>query len=281
MADGAERRAEMGAFLRARREQMPREAHGLPVLPRGRTTGLRREEVSYLCGVSVTWYTWLEQGRPITPSRHVLDAIASTLQLSAPEHRYLLELGGYSPQRPGPEHRAESVPEHLQRLLDDISHPAYALAADWSIAAWNIAYAALYPTIAHTDTENRNLLWLVFTDPSVRELLDDWDLTSSRFLAEFRAETAARIGDSRITSLVDRLRTISPEFRWAWDGHPVAGFQSRERIFHHPTAGRVRLEHHQLRPTDRPELQLIVYTPLDEHSRRRLVNARPADSAIE
>lgn len=273
MAADPERRAEMGAFLRTRREQMPRDLHGLASLPRGRTQGLRREEVSYLCGVSVTWYTWLEQGRPITPSRQVLDAIAATLQLSDPEHRYLLELGGYSPLRPGPRHQAEPAPEHVQRLLDDISHPAYALAADWSITAWNTAYAALYPNITRTDTADRNLLWLIFTDPTIRELLDDWDLTSSRFLAEFRAETAARLGNSRITALIDRLREDSPEFRRAWDGHPIAGFQSRERIFHHPTAGRVRLEHHQLRPTDRPELQLIVYTPLDAQSRRRLSDA--------
>lgn len=263
----------MGAFLRARREQMPREVHGLAPRPRGRNHGLRREEVSYLCGVSITWYTWLEQGRSITPSRQVLDAIATTLQLSDTEHCYLLELGGYSSIRPGPWQRAEPAPEHLQRLLDDISHPAYALAADWSIAAWNIAYARLYPNITHIDADDRNLLWLVYTDPAVRELLADWEVTSSRFLAEFRAETAARLGDSRIKAVVDRLRKASPEFRHVWDGHPVSGFQSRERIFHHPTAGRVRLEHHQLRPTDRPELQLIVYTPLDPQSRLRLTNA--------
>ncbi|MDY7000027.1 MAG: XRE family transcriptional regulator, partial [Actinomycetota bacterium] len=138
---------------------------------------------------------------------------------------------------------------------------------DWAIAGWNAAYAALYPNVARVAAEDRNLLWLVFTDPSVRDLLDDWDVTSRRFLAEFRAQTAAAPGDGRVAALVARLRAASADFRSGWDGHPVAGFESRERVFHHPSAGTLRLEHHQLRPSDRPDLQLVVYTPLDAPTR--------------
>ena len=265
----------MGAFLRARRQQLARSVHGLPPLPRGRVDGLRREEVSYLCGVSVTWYTWLEQGRAINPSRQVLDAIAQTLRLSNAEHHYLLGLAGYAPAQSSDPAEPESAPPHVQRLLDELDErPAYALAADWAIAGWNAAYAAMYPNVARVDPERRNLLLLVFTDPSVRELLDDWDVTSRRFLAEFRGEVATRLGEPRIASLVARLRDASAEFRDGWDGHPISGFESRERIFHHPTVGTLRLEHHQLRPSDRPELQLVVYTPLDDESRARLRSAR-------
>lgn len=250
---------------------MPRAAHNLPPLPRGRVNGLRREEVSYLCGVSVTWYTWLEQGRAITPSRQVLDAVARTLRLSGAEHEYLLGLAGYAAPIPSVPIAVTPAPPHIQRLLDELGdRPAYALSADWSIAGWNAAYAAMYPNVARTDPEHRNLLWLVFTDPAVRALLDDWDVTSRHFLAEFRAETASRLSDARILNLVARLRDASPEFRQGWDGHPIAGFESRERIFHHPTAGVVRLEHHQLRPSDRPDLQLVIYTPLDDATRSAL-----------
>jgi transcriptional regulator with XRE-family HTH domain len=273
MSEEAQRRSELGAFLRARRVQMPRADHGLAPLPRGRVNGLRREEVSYLCGVSVTWYTWLEQGRPITPSRQVLDAVAQTLRLSGAEHQYLLGLAGYAPTHPSAPLAVTSAPPHIQRLLDELGdRPAYALAADWSIAGWNAAYAALYPNVAHTEPDQRNLLWLVFTDPAVRDLLDDWEVTSRRFLAEFRAETASRLADARIQDLVARLREASPEFRQGWDGHPIAGFVSRERIFHHPTAGSLRLEHHQLRASDQPDLQLVIYTPLDDTTRTRLAH---------
>jgi transcriptional regulator with XRE-family HTH domain len=274
MSAEAERRSELGAFLRARREQMPRADHGLPPLPRGRVNGLRREEVSYLCGVSVTWYTWLEQGRQITPSRQVLDAVAATLRLSGAEHEYLLGLAGYAAQQPSGPLAVAPAPPHIQRLLDELGdRPAYALAADWSIAGWNAAYASLYPNVASADPEHRNLLWLVFTDPAVRELLDDWEVTSQRFLAEFRAETASRLADAGIQDLVSRLREASPEFREGWDGHPVAGFVSRERVFHHPSAGTLHLEHHQLRASDRPDLQLVIYTPMNEESRARLAQA--------
>ena len=188
MAVHPDGRAELGAFLRARRQAMTRELHGLPALARGRTTGLRREEVSALCGVSVTWYTWLEQGRDITPSRQVLDAIAATLRLTGPEHQYLLRLAGYAPPARPRDAAVEPAPAHIQRLLDELAgRPAYALAADWTIVAWNGAYAALYPNVARVDAADRNLLWLVYTDPSVRELLDDWDITSRRFLAEFES----------------------------------------------------------------------------------------------
>jgi transcriptional regulator with XRE-family HTH domain len=264
----------MGAFLRSRREQMPRAAHNLPPLPRGRVNGLRREEVSYLCGVSVTWYTWLEQGRAITPSRQVLDAVAQTLRLSGAEHEYLLGLAGYAAPIPSVPLAVAPAPPHIQRLLDELGdRPAYALSADWSIAAWNAAYAALYPNVARTEPGQRNLLWLVFTDPAVRDLLDDWEVTSQRFLAEFRAETASRLTDSHIQDLVTRLREASPEFRAGWDGHPVAGFVSRERTFHHPTVGTLYLEYHQLRASDHPDLQLVIYTPLDDVTRTRLAQA--------
>ena len=150
MSAEAERRSEMGAFLRARREQLPRADHGLPPLQRGRANGLRREEVSYLCGVSVTWYTWLEQGRPINPSRQVLDAVAATLRLSGAEHEYLLGLAGYAAPQPSEPLAVVPAPPHIQRLLDELGdRPAYALAADWSIAGWNAAYAALYPNVAN------------------------------------------------------------------------------------------------------------------------------------
>lgn len=261
MPTSEERRAELGAFLRASRERLPRSDFGLPPAGRGRTVGLRREEVSYLSGVSVTWYTWLEQGRDINPSRQVLDAVSRTLRLGVAQHRYVLALAGFAPVSPASPDDVTEVPAHVQRLLDAIGdNPAYALTPAWGIAGWNAAYQRLYPPVATTPAHHRNLLWLVFTDPFVRELLDDWQVTSTRFLAEFRAEVGARLGDPALLDLVARLSEVSPEFRDGWDRHDIGGFESRERVFHHPELGTVRYEHHQLRPSDAPELQLVVYT---------------------
>ncbi|GAA4484051.1 helix-turn-helix transcriptional regulator [Actinoallomurus oryzae] len=258
-----ERRGELGAFLRARRNQLVRADLGLPPIGGKRTSGLRREEVAYLSGVSVTWYTWLEQGRDIHPSRQVLDAIARTLRLSVAEHTYLLTLVGYSPPEPNVRPIPRTAPAHVQRLLDAIEgFPSYAIAPDWFISGWNTAYAALYPNVATVPPEDRNLLWLVFTDPYVRELLPDWEITSRRFLAEFRAEAGPRLGDPSYAQLIERLLDASDEFRAGWKSHDIEGFASRERVFHHPVVGDLHLEHHRLAPSDQPDLHLVIYTPV-------------------
>lgn len=263
MATQEEHRAELGAFLRASRERLVRADFGLPPAGRGRTVGLRREEVSYLSGVSVTWYTWLEQGRDINPSRQVLDAVSRTLRLSAAQHRYVLTLAGFAPVAAAPADDVTVVPAHVQRLLDAIGdNPSYALTPEWGIAGWNAAYQRLYPNVATTPAAERNLLWLVFTDPFVRELLDDWPVTSQHFLAEFRAEIGPRLGDPALLDLIGHLTETSAEFRAGWERHDIRGFESRERVFHHPESGVVTYEHHQLRPSDQPELQLVVYTPV-------------------
>lgn len=256
-------RQELGALLRARRGQLARADLGLPAVGRGRTTGLRREEVSYLSGVSVTWYTWLEQGRDIRPSRQVLDAVARTLRLSPAEHTYVLSLAGYAASSTAPAAAPTEAPGHVRRLLDSLdSSPAFAITTDWGITAWNAAYAALYPNVGTVPAADRNLLWLVFTDPYVRELLPDWDVDSHRFLAEFRAEVGPHLGAPAVSALVARLQAASPEFREGWLRHDIEGFSSRERLFHHPRVGDLRLEQHTLMPADHPELHLVVYAPL-------------------
>lgn len=264
MGTEAQRR-ELGALLRARRGRLVRADLGLPAVGRSRTSGLRREEVSLLSGVSLTWYTWLEQGRDILPSRQVLDAVARTLRLSPTEHAYVLSLAGYAAPLPAPHRAPRSAPEHVQRLLDSlVGSPAFALAPDWGIAAWNAAYAALYPTIATVAAEDRNLLWLVFTDSYVRRLLPDWDADSRRFLAEFRSEAGTRLGDPAVAAVISRLTGASAPFRAGWTSHDIEGFTTRERLFHHPQVGDLRLEHHPLRPSDHPDLHLVVYTPVQD-----------------
>lgn len=258
-------RRELGVFLRSRRASLARADFGLPAAGRSRTDGLRREEVSYLSGVSVTWYTWLEQGRDIHPSREVLDAVARTLRLAPAEHTYVLSLAGYSAPTPASDPGPREAPGSVQRLLDSLAtSPAFALTADWGIVGWNAAYVALFPPIADVPAEDRNLLQLVFTHPYVRRLLPRWEEDSARFLAEFRAEVGPHLGEPSVAALIDRLVAASPEFRAGWTSHELSGFSSRERLFFAPSVGELRLEHHQLMPSDHPELRLVVYTPVDD-----------------
>ncbi|RBY82262.1 helix-turn-helix transcriptional regulator [Blastococcus sp. TF02A-26] len=252
-------RRELGEFLRSRRQQVDPRTAGLPLVGPRRTPGLRREEVAMLSGVSHTWYTWLEQGRDIRPSRQVVDALARTLRLSAAEHEYVLRLTGHG--TPPPSAVPDGLPAHLQRLLDALDpSPAYAITASWSIVGWNRAYAGFYPGVAAAAPGDRNLLWLVFTDPAVRALLGDWESDSRRFLTQFRAEAGDRLGDPEVLALVARLEAASEHFRTGWASRDVDRFSSAERRFEHPSVGSLLLEHHQLTPADAPGVQLVVYT---------------------
>ncbi|WP_280181445.1 helix-turn-helix transcriptional regulator [Nocardia farcinica] len=262
MSTTAQRRAELASFLRARRARLDPVTVGLPPAGPRRRGGLRREEVATLSGVSATWYTWLEQGRDIQPSRQVLDALAATLRLTPTEHHYLLSLAGYAPLPAADEPANHRAPEHIQHLLDAVPFPAYAIAPDWQISGWNAAYLELYPNVAAVAPADRNLLWLVFTDPYVRDLLPDWEITSRRFLAEFRAEAGPRLGDLARSPAIRRLLDDNATFRQAWRSHHIEGFASRERVFHHPVRGALRYEHHRLAPADHPDLHLVMYTPV-------------------
>ena len=267
MSDSARR--ELADFLASRRRQLAPAAVGLPAGTNRRTPGLRREEVALLAGVSHTWYTWLEQGRDIRPSRQVMDALARTLQLSAAEREYVLRLSGNDPV--ATVEALDAMPEHLQGLMDALgSSPAYAITSSWSIVGWNRAYERLYPGVAELAPVDRNLLWVVFTDPAVRELLGDWDADSRRFLTQFRAEVGPRLADPAVVDLVTRLQAASPAFREGWASHDVDRFTSTERRFEHPAVGSLVLEHHQLTPADAPGLQLVVYTAAETGSAAKL-----------
>jgi transcriptional regulator with XRE-family HTH domain len=250
------RRTELATFLRARRAQVDRVALGLPAGGARRAGGLRREEVAALSGVSITWYTWLEQARDVNPSRQVLDALARALRLSDPEHAYLLALAGYaSPPTP-----ATSEPQHLGSLLESlVGSPAFTLAPNWTITAWNAAYEALYPNVATIAPRDRNLLWVVYRDPFVRGLLPDWEVTSSRFLAEFRAEAGPRLGDPDFREIIERLLVASPAFRANWERHDIEGFTSRRRSFL-TEVGPLDFEHHRLAPADQRDVYVVIYT---------------------
>ena len=254
--------AMLGEFLKIRRGQSIRAEFGLPLIGKQRPSGLRREEVAYLAGVSVTWYTWLEQGRDVTPSRQVLDALARTLRLSGPEHAYLLSLAGYSAPQQGCVPASTTAPVQVQRLLDAlVDFPAYAIWSDWNFSAWNTAYTALYPNVATTRDSDRNLLWLLFTDPYLRALLPDWERTIRYNVAAFRAEAGPRLADPPFAPLVRRLLEASETFRALWKSHPIEVLPSRERLLLHPVAGDLHMEQNSLTFANCPDLHVVICTP--------------------
>ena len=255
------RRDDLAEFLRARRDALTPADVGLPEGRGRRTKGLRREEVALLAGVSVTWYTWLEQGRPINASADVLDALARTLRLSEAEHQHLLTLAHPTviDRTAQPEH----VPDALVRLIASMDPaPAYVLGPRWEFLAWNTAQSRLYPMIDQLRGEECNLLWVMFAEPTARVLVGDWPDQSRRILAEFRAGTVERRGDAQVRHLVERLLETSPEFAEWWPQLDVAQFETRVRRYHHPRAGDLAFEYQQLTPSEWPSLKVVCQLPL-------------------
>ena len=256
-----ERRNELGAFLRARREALSPDQVGLPHGRSRRTPGLRREEIAVLAGVSVTWYTWLEQGRRINASVDVLEALARALRLGEAERRHLLTLADHAPGTATTD--VDHAPDALVRLIEALEpSPAYVLGPSFDFLAWNRSQSLLYPMIDRVLDEDRNLLWVVFAEPSARALIVDWQDQARRLLAEFRADTASMRSDPSVSGLVERLRNTSPEFAGWWSGQDVAGFRTRVRRYHHPSAGELAFEYQQLMPSEWPGLRVCCQLPL-------------------
>src|SRR6185437_12429188 len=231
----AARRTELAAFLRARRERINPEDVGLPPGTRRRTAGLRREELAQLAGVGVTWYTWLEQGRPINASVQVLDAVSTTLRLDAVERAHLFRLADL----PGAATAAADcgdypLPPEVQQILDGIKFPAYVLTERFDLIAWNDVYAALFPGITEAPPGERNTLLVNLTDRPCCSPLEDQESHCLALVGQLRAAYGRHVGDPAWTHFIRRLEALSPAFAEAWASHDVAQPSSRTKRFRHP-----------------------------------------------
>jgi transcriptional regulator with XRE-family HTH domain len=260
------RRGELAAFLRSRRERISPEEVGLPVGTRRRTAGLRREEIAQLAGVGVTWYTWLEQGRPINASVQVLDAIARTLRLDSIERGHLFRLADV-PGAAGPADCVECpLPAEVQRILDAIPYPASVLTERFDLIAWNSIYAALFPRLTAAPPGERNTLLSCLTGPACCSPLPEQDKYSASLIAQLRAAYGRHVGDPAWTHFIRRLEALSPRFAEIWAAHDVAQPSSHTKRFRHPTLGLIVTKSTSFAVAAAPGTRMVIYTPDDTRS---------------
>jgi len=241
----------------------------LPNGGRRRTPGLRREEVAQLAGVSVSWYTWLEQGRDMRPSPSVLDAISRVLRLTAAERAHVFHLARVELPLPGPDY-PRTAPTELAALVAALDpHPAYLTGPRADVLAWNTASAVIVDFGA-LRLEERNLLRILLLDrlPEDRGYED----TAMNTLARFREAHARYIDDPDFAALISELEESSPDFRAWWPRHEVRADQAGTKTVEHWRVGSLRLHHLQSAPTSHPELRLTVYAPADERTRAALAD---------
>ncbi|HTK08189.1 MAG TPA: helix-turn-helix transcriptional regulator [Ktedonobacteraceae bacterium] len=260
----SQRLQELGDFLRTRRARLAPSDVGLPQGSRRRSPGLRRAEVAQLAGISVDWYTWLEQGRSITVSTQLLESLVRTLRLNANEREHLFFLAHQQPP-PARILEPETVSPTLQHFLDHQGlSPAFVLGRRWDVVAWNEAARAVFGDYGQMTTFERNTIWRFFTSPAHRQFLVDWERHARRVLAQFRATCGRYPDDPRLAELIHNLLLRSPEFRAWWPDHEVLGAEEGHKTFNHPQAGYLMFEHLTFQVFDAPDLKVNVYTPLDE-----------------
>lgn len=254
----SEQRHELGTFLSSRRKRLKPAEFGLPLGAR-RTPGLRREEVAVLAGVSVSWYTWLEQGRDIQASTDTLRRISSVLKLDRIESAHLFAL---SARVPPPVASGERVSEGLRLLVDAINPvPAYIRNTRLDILAWNDAITDLFLDYGSLQPHERNTLRLLFLYRPYRTLILDWEPMARGMISTFRAARAQAPDPAPFDQLVEELSELSDEFRAWWPDTEVKGFAEGSKRLRHPTMGRIEFTYVALAPEGQPELSLVTYIP--------------------
>ncbi|MCZ4605196.1 helix-turn-helix transcriptional regulator [Streptomyces sp. Lzd4kr] len=260
---GLDPRAELSEFLRTRRARLKPEDVGLPDYGRHRRVpGLRREELAQLAGVSVAYYTRLEQGNGRNVSAEVLDAIARALRLSDAEHAHLTHLAKPKRHKKKPVARTEQVRPAMRQLLDTIDGvPAYITGRRSDIVAWNGMAAAVFGDWSELPAQERNWARLVFLRPDYRELFVEWDQKAYDIVAFLRMDAGCHPDDPRLSALVGELSVKSEEFRRLWAIHDVKEKSYGVKRLRHPLVGDLALNFESFRLTDGTEQTLITYHP--------------------
>ncbi|GAA4599528.1 helix-turn-helix transcriptional regulator [Planotetraspora phitsanulokensis] len=258
-----DRLVRLGDFLRSRRARLQPVEAGTVAHGRRRVPGLRREELARLAGVSVEYYTRLEQGRSRNASPTVLDAIARALRLNETERDHLFALASplLHPIRDHPGTR-QRVPPATYELLDTLEQagvPACVLSRCLDVLVANRPYRALLMWSDDRPARDRNLARFCFLDPSARELYADWETVAADLTAVLHFAVGRHPGEPKLNELIGELLE-DEDFRRVWAAHHVHERTSGTKGFHHPIAGDITTTYQILRLPEEQEQFLCVCT---------------------
>jgi len=265
MLSDKERRRELGDFLKVRRERLSPGDFNLPIGARRRAKGLRREEVSQLAGIGITWYTWLEQGRDIQVSSEVLEAISRIFTLNKEEKEHLFLLGNQPLPSTTVQNERENIDRVVKNLLSQLGHcPAYVTDEKLNIVDWNKAAMMVFGDFSEMDERNRNAVWRCFTSKEYQNLFQNWEDHAQRLIAQFRLAYTCFVGDEWFKTIISELSEESPQFYEWWSNHEVLGTPCGKKTIIHPVAGEMIMDHITLQVYDAPELKVTIYQPRQE-----------------
>ncbi|MFF5156801.1 helix-turn-helix transcriptional regulator [Streptomyces sp. NPDC000348] len=254
---------ELGDFLRARRDRLRPRDVGLEPGGRRKVTGLRREELALLAGLSTDYYQRMEQGREVRPSDDVLDALAGALGLDEAERRHLFGLARAArrPVPARPDRGPERVPDSTRRLLRVMDTPAVVLGRHLDLLAWNPMAQVLLGSPDGYPPERLNMLLLLFDDTRTGERsCPDWERQALEYIGMMRAAVATDPAHPRATAIIGELSIRSAEFRRLWARHDVRVSVSGTKTFRVPEVGDVVLDWDTYPLPGRPGPVMLVFT---------------------
>ncbi len=255
---GSLKQKELGDFLRQARAKVTTTMAGLPDYGRRRTPGLRREEVAQLSGISVTWYTWIEQGRNLKVSAEVWSALSDALHLNKVERAYLFQLA----QQNDPDHKkasAGSLPLALANSVNQINTPAYILDRYWNILYFNQQLDELFGHWPGQQAQGQaNLLRFIFLESCSRQIIVNWNERARRSVAEFRADIASFMEETEVRDFIGEFIANSDEFAQLWGHRTVEAREGGLRSFYHPQCGHVEFEQLTFRLATHLDYKLVI-----------------------
>jgi len=264
-------------FLRSCRARIKPSDLGLPLPQRKRTDGLRREDVAALSGVSVSWYTWLEQGRDMRVSDEVLERICHTFRLTEDERIYLFSLVQHRPPRLHRDSRFEAPPE-IVRMINGVAAPAVVMNLRWDVLAWNRLNSVFLRDYSNVPPAERNLAEILFTRSSYNEDPVEFENMARRVLAKLRVDYSKSGDDPKFEALIRRLDTQSPVFRRMWRTPEINVRSYGMHRFRHAKYGDLSFEHTSYVPDGHPTVRVVICTPEDDATRAAVAqaNSEPA-----
>jgi transcriptional regulator with XRE-family HTH domain len=258
---------ELGEFLRSRRSRLsPADVGARTYGERRRVPGLRREELAQLAGVSVAYYTRLEQGLSRNASDGVLDALATALRLDADETNHLRALASPARAKAAPRSRTERVRPGIRTMLAAIGDaPAVIIGYRNDVLAWNrMGHALIFSHLPFDGPDQPatrpNWIRLIFCDPHMREFYVDWKAKAQDAVAYLRLATGQHPNDPRLAALIGDLSLNSPEFARLWAGHAVRQCRSSVRGFRHPLVGGLALNEEVMELVQDPGQRMVIYS---------------------
>jgi transcriptional regulator with XRE-family HTH domain len=260
--EGMGQSAEFGKFLKAMRSRLKPEDAGLPGASGSRRVpGLRREEIARLADVSTDYYTRLEQGRNIHPSRAVLDSVARALRLDSSEQAHMMDLlenCAESQRSPIP---AQGVRPALRQLLGAVGDvPALVLGRRSDVLAGNPLAFLLFADFPAMPAGERNLTRWLLLDPRARELFPGWKAVAAEAVGALRVDVGRHPNDAQANQLVGELAVHSEHFRQWWAGHRVAAPSAGSIRLCHPVVGDLELDFENLVLPEDPDQVLRIFS---------------------